>query len=249
MASRALVASLIVAVAAALRPPTPLAVARRSWARRAPAAVSCSLSSKVPSRALPRIYLGAAAACAWRAARAPTRAEAAVCATTALLAAVDLGPTAETQVVSSRLAMRITEPETSGAAAVKRSAAEAWRGAVRLKIGGQLAGLFTLAVGGFVYRGAALALAANCAFWAVGAGANRHDATGARTPVPPGLVRVIASIDVAVAAAAYYASVSPLRSPRRSLGATAVVVGMAFGILEKLPGAAARLLGGHRKSD
>lgn len=236
---RAVVLACACAVARGLAPArAPLA--RRRWSCRNPTVRMDYVTARVPAKALPSIFGGAGALLLARAATttAAGRPERAVLVAAAALAAIDLGPTARTQVVSSRRAMRITDPEGSGAAFAKRRAAEAWRGAVRAKVVGQLVGLATMAR--YVYRGAAVVLAANLVFWAAGAGANRHDATGARTPVPPGLVRVIVSIDAGIAASAFAASQAPPGSPTRTAASCAVVAGMAFGIAEKLPGVVRR---------
>ena len=196
--------------------------------RRAAAAVS--MSAKV----LPATYALSAAALAYKATAVATAPEAAVCVTTALLAAVDLGPTANAQLASAKRAMKATAPASAGAAKAKRQAALTWRKAVRIKIVGQVLGLASMAVGD-VFQGAACTLAANLGFWFVGAGAARHDGDGVLTPVPPGLVRIIFCIDALICLGAYAASRAPPGSAERLLSAGLVVGGMLFGILEKLP--------------
>ena len=197
---------------------------------RCRAAAAVSMSAKV----LPATYALSAAALAYKATAVATAPEAAVCVTTALLAAVDLGPTANAQLASAKRAMKATAPASAGAAKAKRQAALTWRKAVRIKIVGQVLGLASMAVGD-VFQGAACTLAANLGFWFVGAGAARHDGDGVLTPVPPGLVRIIFCIDALICLGAYAASRAPPASAERLLSAGFVVGGMLFGILEKLP--------------
>ena len=183
------------------------------------------------AKVLPAAYAANACALAYKATRVGVPApERAVLLAASALSALDLGPTANTQLTSAKRAVRAA----GGDDEAKRRAARTWRNAVRLKVVGQVLGLTSMAVGE-TFTGAARTLAANIGFWSLGAGANRHDVSGVLTPVPSGLVRIIFAIDAAICVGAYAASVSAVGSTRRAVGAGVVVAGMLFGVMEKLP--------------
>jgi len=90
---------------------------------------------------------------------------------------------------------------------------QTWRLSVRVKLVGQLVGLVLSVVGGFALGGAVCYVAADAAFWALGAGDVRFmccdedesegDVDGGgggvkRAPIPPAVARSLLSINVAM---------------------------------------------------
>ena len=61
------------------------------------------------------------------------------------------------------------------------------------------------------FAGAAVALAGHLGFWLAGGGTARHDDEGAPAPVPPQLVRAIATSDAVVFCSALVAALAPGR--------------------------------------
>lgn len=195
------------------------------------------------ARVLPLAYNAGSAAIVFRAAtRASSPAEVALLGATAALATVDLGPTANRQLASAKRAYAATPPASAGAPKRKRQAAKTWRAAVRAKLALQLGALAWAATHASALQAAAAVFAAQSCFWLMGAGAARHDAEGVPAPVPPGLVRTIAAVDLTLLATAAL-GLAAWAAPRRAAACSWVCAsGMMLGVLENLPAFVARLL-------
>mmetsp|Transcript_38520 Transcript_38520/g.38932 ORF Transcript_38520/g.38932 Transcript_38520/m.38932 type:complete len:278 (-) Transcript_38520:149-982(-) len=120
---------------------------------------------------------------------------------TSIAAFVNLAPEASMQLASAKRAQT-----------QKLKDSKAWRSIVRVKIVGQFMGLVLSAIGGFALGGASCCVAADAAFWALGAGDVRFqccdddESEGGtvsgggvkRAPVPGSVARVLLSINVAM---------------------------------------------------
>ena len=165
---------------------------------------------KSPASATATILSGALLV---RAAQAPTWPFAAVQTGLASLTLLDFRPTARTQLASAHaaLAAASASENTDFPAAVK------WAALVRAKVIGEMAGL-TLALRAPCV-GACLLLLSHLLFWACGAASARVDATGAPSPLPPELAKIIATADGVVLGFAALGAFGPTRGAQR-LGAT-----------------------------
>ena len=174
------------------------------------------------SAVIPTAYNAAAAAIVVRAAtRANSPAEVALLVATAALVTVDLGPTASRQLTSAKRAdwrkppLLATLPGgawmsmSADEAMSKREAAKTWREAIHMKIFWHFLALYSTTRKGSALVGAALLFAASFGFWCMGAGAARHDEMGAPAPVDPKVVRIIASVDIALLATALFGAFCP----------------------------------------
>jgi len=187
---------------------------------------------------LPVAYTSAAAGLAWRAAQATTRADVGVLLSTALLAVVDLAPTAAAQLASSKRAIAVVPPASTGIAKERRYAAKKWHFVVRFKIAGQLCGLLwmlrALDPAG-VLRGAACILFSNLSFWLLGAGQARHDGDGGWAPVPTRLTRTIGATDAVICALAFAGSLTAPGLPRFDRLSKMYSILLLCGVIENFP--------------
>ena len=216
--------------------PIPSPAARRSLPV-ARAADSPEPPSPSPSIALPATYAAAAAGLVYRALQSTDRVEAAVLFSTAALALVNFGPIDRSLLTSADLADGLNPPAIAGEAKRLRQAAKTWGKVVRIKIFGQLAGIGRMILSPSslsMLRGAAMVMAANAAFFLCGAGASRHDDKGKLSPLPPGVVRSVMTLDTALAASALVAASAPVGSSRRAIAGGIYAVGVCVGALEGL---------------
>jgi hypothetical protein len=141
------------------------------------------------------------------------------------------------RLASAKTADQRYPPASSGVAKQRRQAAKTWRSTVRIKILGQMIGLFRMASAksGFgVMRGAAIVMGANMAFFLCGGGGAIHDSTGAPAPMPANLAFIVLSIDTVLTAAALLAASAPVASTRRAICGGIFAAGTLMGALEGL---------------
>lgn len=206
---------------------------RTSTSHSVPRSLPIVQSAKV----LPFAYSSLSAALIFRATKAATTADAVVLVATSALAFFNLGPTDNTRLASAKKADKNTPPASSGKAKQLRQAAKTWRSVVRIKLIGQIVGLFWMVSaksGTGVLRGGATVMAANMAFFLCGAGRATHDADGAPAPMPPSLSSTILTVDTVLTVAALVGASSPIESARRTVFAGIFAVGASIGALEGL---------------
>jgi hypothetical protein len=169
------------------------------------------------------------------------RIDTAVLATTAALAAFNLGPTDAVRLTSADKAYNQTPPAASGRAKQRRQAARTWHSVVRFKVVGQMVGLVGMAVAAVqansrgLWLGAALIMATNTLFVACGGGSTRHDDHGVLAPMSSGATTSIVTIDTVLTAAALVAaSGAPISCTRRAVAAGVYTAGASIGALEGL---------------
>ena len=146
------------------------------------------------------------------AAQSPALPSAAVRIALASLTLLDFRPTADRQLADARSALAASSQKSNftssdfsaGLMAIK------WNRLVRGKVIGELAGL-ALALRA-PCTGACLVLLSHQLFWFCGAASTRVDATGAPSPVPPQLAKVIATADAAVLCFAALGAFGPTRA-------------------------------------
>lgn len=146
------------------------------------------------------------------AAQSPALPSAAVRIALASLTLLDFRPTADRQLADARAALAASSQKSNftssdfsaGLMAIK------WNRLVRGKVIGELAGL-ALALRA-PCTGACLVLLSHQLFWLCGAASTRVDATGAPSPVPPQLAKVIATADAAVLCFAALGAFGPTRA-------------------------------------
>lgn len=205
---------------------------------------------------VPAVYTGAALLLLQKASNTAVQCDAAVLASTGLLALFNFGPTDAERIASAMLACEIVPPASSGVAKQRRQAARTWRSAVRLKVIGQMAGLAWMLLAarstGAVLRGAALVMTANVAHLVWGAGSARHDSSGDAAPMAGGVYGALLATHAMLAVAAFLGAACSASSTRRihcallfSVGA----LGLAFAGLPAFLGALVNLVTSESDED
>lgn len=169
----------------------------------------------------------------------------------ALLSIVDFGPTARRQLSEADSAVQLTLAERTAARSDRRRpgrhvahalriteaeqaahASERWQQLVRAKVFGEIAGL--LVALRRPCAGASLLLSSHLGFWALGAARARVDAAGRAAPLPPPLVKVIATADAVVLLCALLGSLGP-NPALRSAGSALFSAAALLVCLEQVP--------------
>jgi hypothetical protein len=193
---------------------------------------------------LPAFYSTLAAGLLAKATTAATPSDASLLAATGLLSLVNLGPSDSARLTSSKRAYKNTPPASSGIAKQRRYAVKNWRSAVRIKIAGQAVGLTRMAFASSttgVLRGAAIVMAANAAFFFVGAGKSRHDIDGKPAPMTDAASGAILAVDLTLTGTALLGAASVAGSTRRAVCSWIYAAGALIGAAEGIPAFVASL--------
>lgn len=142
------------------------------------------------AKIIPAVNLGLGGALLSRVAGAGSKVDAAVLASTGLLATLNLAVTDNARYASAKRALAVYEGKVSlpGQAVQQLAVAKKWMNLVRLQLVGQLAGLVWMARAGSptgVLRGAVVFMAANVAFFLLGAATAKHDEVSRRAAKRP----------------------------------------------------------------
>ena len=161
-----------------------------------------------------------------------------VLASTGLLATLNLAVTDNARYTSAKRAIsRVGDEELPSAELAKQ-----WYTAVRVQVFGQFLGLFWMAHGAWislnptsVLRGGAVFMAANVAFFLLGAGAAKHDNRGLPAPMKPQLVLFILTTDLVLFGGALLGALAPKASFFRAFFSCIFAAGCLIGAVEGAP--------------
>ena len=171
---------------------------------------------------------------------AATKSDAAVLASTGLLAVFNLAVTDNARFASAKRAIAIYTGRTSlpGAALKQLSIAKKWKSIVSLQLLGQFAGLVWMAratCSEGILRGATIFMAANVLFFLRGAAGAKHDRYGLPAPIPASKANAIMVIDGVLCTAAAVGSVAAAGTTLRASTSYLFALGAMIGAVEGLP--------------
>ena len=158
---------------------------------------------------------------------------------TGLLATLNLAMTDNARYASAKRAVAKVENEELPLAKL----AKQWSTAVRVQVFGQLASLLWMtraASPAGVLRGAAAFMAANVAFFLLGAGDSKHDEVGVIAPMTHKLKKFVLTTDLVLLGAALLGAT--LANPLGSIGAYVYAAGCLIGAAEGVPKTVAALM-------
>ena len=175
-----------------------------------------------------------------RAATGGMSANSAVLASTGLLATFNLAVTSNARYASGKRAVSVYEGKTSlpVLAKTQKAVAKRWYSLVRLQVFGTTAALLSMAYAASptgICRSAAAFMAANVAFFLMGAGQAKHDASGLPAPMKPTLQRFVLTTDVVLFSCAFVAALSPPASTARTVTSCIFALGCLIGAAEGAP--------------
>jgi len=190
------------------------------------------------AKIIPVAYASTSAALLWRATKVFSNVEKSVLVATSALSLLNFAPSDNTRLASAKTAYKNTPPASSGRAKQERQAAKTWRLVVRIKIIGQIVGLFSMvgaksSIG--VMRGAATIMAANIAFILCGGGGSNHDDDGKWNPLSAATSNRIVIQCLLFCTVALLASSAAVGSKMYGINASIFSFASAVGALEGIP--------------